>query len=325
MPLMMKRRGLGMLVMLVTLASVIFAPSVASAFCGFYVSGADAKLFNNATQVVMMRDGTRTILSMQNNYEGPPEAFAMVVPVPVILQKENVRTLPKEVFEKVDRLTAPRLVEYWEQDPCGVDWSMHERRMAFAKGASAGPMGGGRGKADLGVTVEAEFDVGEYDVVILSAKDSGGLDTWLKQEKYKIPDGAEPFLRPYVQSGSKFFVARVDPKRVTFEKGQAQLSPLRFHYDSQDFSLPVRLGLINSRGTQDLIVNILADKRYEAANYPSVTIPTNLDLAEGAKEHFGRFYATLYDRTLEKNAKAVVTEYSWDASTCDPCPGPAMN
>src|SRR5687768_14926350 len=100
MPLMTKRRCLGALV---TVACVAFAPSVASAFCGFYVSGADAKLFNNATQVVLMRDGTRTVLSMQNNYEGPPEAFAMVVPVPVILQKENVRTLPKEVFEKVDR------------------------------------------------------------------------------------------------------------------------------------------------------------------------------------------------------------------------------
>src|SRR5262245_3830009 len=81
----------------------------ASAFCGFYVGGADAKLFNNATQVVMMREGTRTVLAMQNDYQGPPEGFAMVVPVPVVLQKENVKTLSKEVFERVDKLTAPRL------------------------------------------------------------------------------------------------------------------------------------------------------------------------------------------------------------------------
>ena len=65
-------------------------PAVAGAFCGFYVGGVDGKLFNNATQVTLMRDGTRTVLSMQNNYQGPPENFAMVVPVPVILQKENV-------------------------------------------------------------------------------------------------------------------------------------------------------------------------------------------------------------------------------------------
>ena len=39
----------------------------AEAFCGFYVGGADAKLYNNATMVVLMREGTRTVLSMQNN------------------------------------------------------------------------------------------------------------------------------------------------------------------------------------------------------------------------------------------------------------------
>src|SRR6202158_3809742 len=106
------------LVVTVTLAIVLLSARIASAFCGFYVAGADAKLFNNATQVVLMREGTRTVLSLQNNYQGPPENFAMVVPVPVVLQKENVKTLPREVFAHVDQLAAPRLVEYWEQDPC---------------------------------------------------------------------------------------------------------------------------------------------------------------------------------------------------------------
>src|SRR6476661_8933778 len=98
--------------------AVTFAAARGDAFCGFYVSGADAKLFNDATQVVLMREGTRTVLSMQNDYQGPPSDFAMVVPVPVVLQKENVKTLPKELFKHIDQLDAPRLVEYWEQDPC---------------------------------------------------------------------------------------------------------------------------------------------------------------------------------------------------------------
>ena len=300
-------------------------PSAADAFCGFYVSGADAKLFNNATQVVLMREGTRTVLSMSNNYQGPTSDFAMVVPVPVILQKENVKTLEKKLFERVDQLTAPRLVEYWEQDPCEV--------MKF-KGA---PGGGGLPRPrlmapaaekradDLGVTVEAKFTVGEYDIVILSAKDATGLDTWLRQEKYKIPEGADAYLRPYVTAGSKFFVAKVDAQKVKFEGGMAQLSPLRFHYDSESFSLPIRLGLMNSQGTQDLIVHILAQgQRYEVANYPNATIPTNFDLSENAKGQFGSFYAALFDRTLEKIPKVIVTEYSWDARSCDPCPSPPL-
>ena len=304
--------------------AVLAAPSAAHAFCGFYVSGADARLFNNATQVVMMRAGTRTVLSMQNNYQGPTEDFAMVVPVPVVLQKENVKTLPREVFDHVDQLSAPRLVEYWEQDPCAV---RNEDDEAGGTGTRRALEEGRMGdkKEDLGVKIEAKFTVGEYQIVILSARDSTGLDTWLRREKYKIPAGAAPYLKPYVEAGSKFFVAKVDARKVKFENGQAMLSPLRFHFDSAEFALPIRLGMMNSAGTQDLIVSILADSRYEVANYKNVTIPTNLDVKEEARERFGEFYAALFDRTIEKNPGAVVTEYAWDAGSCDPCPTPALD
>ena len=48
----------------------------AHAFCGFFVSGADAALTNNASQVALLRKGNRTVLTMSNNYKGPPETFA---------------------------------------------------------------------------------------------------------------------------------------------------------------------------------------------------------------------------------------------------------
>ncbi len=318
------RKSLGMVLACAVAAGGALAPGVADAFCGFYVSGADAKLYNNATMVVLMREGQRTVLSMQNNYQGPPEKFAMVVPVPVVLQKENVKTLDRSIFDRVDTLAAPRLVEYWEEDPCAPEMPM----TAMAPGAMPPPSPSpiSKSAADLGVKIEAQFTVGEYEIVILSAKDSTGLDTWLKQEKYKIPEGSEPFLRPYVQSGMKFFVAKVDITKVKFEGNQAMLSPLRFHYDTEKFQLPIRLGLVNSNGTQDLLVHILAKgQRYEVANYPNVTIPTNFDVSDAAKGKFSTFYASLFDRTLEKNPKSVVTEYAWDASTCDPCPSPALS
>jgi hypothetical protein len=300
-------------------------PRGARAFCGFYVSGADGPLVNNATQVVLMRDGLRTVLSMQNNYQGPPASFAMVVPVPIVLQKENVKTLTREVFDHIDKLDSPRLVEYWERDPCNPHQYDEEISKLMMVPGVAVTGGGAERERDLGVKIEAKFSVGEYDIVILSAKDSGGLETWLKQESYKIPDGSEPFLRPYVQRGSKFFVAKVDSKRVTFANGMATLSPLRFHYDSPEFSLPIRLGLVNSGGAQDLIVHILAkDQRYEVANYPNVPVPTNLEVSDETRKQFPAFYASLFDRVLAKNPKAVVTEYAWQAGSCDPCPTPPM-
>jgi hypothetical protein len=303
--------------------SLLLSAPPAAAFCGFYVGGADQSLYNDATMVVMLRSGTTTVLSMQNSYQGPPTGFAMVVPVPQVLQKENVRTLPRDVFAKVDTLAAPRLVEYWEQDPCRVlEMERRERSMLAFDGAVpsvvAAPAEG------LGVKIEAQFEVGEYDVVILSARDSTGLDTWLRREKYNIPAGAEPVLRPYVEAGTKFFVAKVIPEKVTFVEGRAVLSPLRVQYESPDFTLPVRLGLLNSKGEQDLIVHVLAPgQRYEAANYANTTIPTNLRVKDEVRNQFGAFYDAVFREVARPGT--VVTEYSWDAGSCDPCPTPPLD
>ncbi|HET6339928.1 MAG TPA: DUF2330 domain-containing protein [Polyangiales bacterium] len=302
--------------------SAFCMPGHAAAFCGFYVTGADSGLYANATMVVLMRDGTRTVLSMQNNYQGPPESFALVIPVPSVLQQDQVKVLPREVFDKVDTLGAPRLVEYWETDPCAPQYTEDCANCGAAR-ATSSPAGAAP-SSNGSVRVEAQFVVGEYDIVILSADDSSSLDGWLRTNQYNIPKGAEPVLAPYVAAGMKFFVAKVDADRVKFEKGQAVLSPLRFHYDTPEFSLPVRLGLLNSQGSQDLIVNIVAPTRYELANYPNVTIPTNVRVRNEVRDSFASFYEALFSRTLAKNPGAVVTEYSWAASSCDPCPTPPL-
>ena len=305
-------------------AASCFLPNTAAAFCGFYVAGGDASLFNDATQAVLMRAGNRTVLSMQNNYDGPPENSAMVIPVPVVLQESNVKTLDAALFEKLDRLTAPRLVEYWEEDPCD-NTDMYQRDLATMANTEMEEGGGGGS-----VAVEAAFSVGEYDIVILSTDDATALEDWLDTNDYQIPENASPYLQPYVDNGSYFFVAKVDPTKVSWAEDAtnstgAVLSPLRFHYDDNVFSLPIRLGLINSQGEQDLIVYTLAEnQRFEVANYDNVTIPTNLDVVDDVRNSFGEFYTTLFDATLTANPNAVVTEYSWDASTCDPCPGPTL-
>jgi len=307
------------------LGSLAVAVRSAHAFCGFYVSGSGEKMVNDATQVVLMRDGTRTVLAMQNDYKGPLQDFAMVIPVPTVLQAKDVATLKPDVFDRVESLGSPRLVEYWEEDPCPP-----ENVYGGLMGNEAGEMSGGFGYGAVGfgaggggVTVEAKFDVGEYKIMILSATDSSGLETWLHDNAYKIPEGAEPLLRPYVEAGSKFFVAKVDPKKVQMVEGHAALSPLRFHYDSEEFSLPIRLGMANSSGKQDLIVNIFSKtKRYEVANYKNVFIPTNFDVKPAVKTRFAEFYAALFDKTVEANPHAVVTEYAWTATRnyhCDPC------
>ena len=310
-----------------TLLAVSLPATHAHAFCGFYVSGADAQMFADATQVVMMRDDTTTVLSMRNTYKGPPKDFAMVVPVPQVLQKEQVKTLEDTLFDKIDTLSAPRLVEYFEQDPCSL---------GMYGGGGFGMAGSGRGgggvmmqmarEREESVKIEAQFEVDEYEIVILSATESNSLERWLTQNGYTIPKGAAPLLAPYIAQGMYFFVAKVNASKVTFgEDGRVELSPLRFHYESKDFSLPVRLGLINAKGAQDLIVHILAKERFEVANYPNVTMPTNLIVSKETKDQFASFYTTLFDEVAREQPGAVVTEYAWDSSSCDPCPGPTLS
>jgi hypothetical protein len=296
-------------------------------FCGFFVT-AGGQVTNDASQVALMRVGTTTVLSMRNSYGGPPEDFALVVPVPVVLEEGQVRTLSPQAFDRLDQLTAPRLVEYWEQDPCPRP--VYQRSASGKEGGTGTRAQGAEGSMGNPqrppVRVEASYSVDEYDIVILSADDSTALEAWLKDNGYKMPPGIEPYLRPYVVGGSKFFVAKVDVKRVRFLWGRALLSPLRFHYDSERFALPIRLGLANAHGPQDLVVYLLSPgTRYEVANYDNVFAPTNLNVKDDVRDQFPSFYATLFDRTVAGKPRAVVTEYSWDAASCDPCPVPPLD
>jgi hypothetical protein len=315
------------LVSIAGVVAVAAAPGRAQAFCGFFVAGNDAKLTNNASQVVLMRKGNRTVMTMSNNYQGPPQNFAMVVPVPVVLHKGDVKTLPADVFDRVDSLSAPRLVEYWEQDPCARPAEHTMSLHSIGRGAGGSGKMGKHAGGDLGVTIEAQFVAGEYQILILSARESGGLETWLRQEKYSIPQGAAEALAPYVRDKSKFFVAKVDITKVKRDaQGNVPLSPLRFSFDANELRLPVRLGLLNAGGKQDLIVYVIhPTSRFEVANYANTFIPTNLEVADGVRNNFAAFFAELFDATVEKmGRKVVVTEYAWQTSGCDPCPTPPL-
>ena len=89
-----------------------------------------------------------------------------MVPVPVVLEEENVKTLESAIFAHVDKLAAPRLVEYWEQDPCRVIPPPMPMAMAMAVEEDSESA---VSDSSLGVQIEAQFSVGEYDIVVLSA------------------------------------------------------------------------------------------------------------------------------------------------------------
>src|SRR5687767_13560740 len=177
-------------------ASVAWSAPVLMGFCGFYVARADTKLFNRASQVVLVRDGDRTVMTMVNDFKGDLKEFAVVIPVPTFLEREQIHVGDKALVDHLDAYSAPRLVEYFDEDPCRI---VREFRMA-APAARAAAMDSAANRArSLGVTIEARYTVGEYDILILSAQQSTGLESWLRENGYKIPPGASAVLSSYLR------------------------------------------------------------------------------------------------------------------------------
>lgn len=298
---------------------VLWAPR-ADSFCGFYVARGDAKIFNKASKVVMVRDEDRTVLTMVNDFKGNPEEFAVVVPVPTSIAKQQIHIGDKAVVDHLDAYSAPRLVEYFDPDPCQV---MAMEKMSVGRLQAAAPMAARDEAArarSLGVTIESRYTVGEYDILILSAKQSGGLETWLRENGYTVPQGASGVLSGYLKQGMRFFVAKVNLKEKS-KLGYAYLRPIQVAYESSKFMLPIRLGMVNSEGTQDLFVYALTKNgRVETTNYRTVRLPEGMDVPEFVKDEFEDFYRSMFSQQVRKErGEAVFLEYAWNMGWCDPC------
>ena len=304
-------------VVVLALGAPLMAAVPAEAFCGFYVAKADAKLFNKSSKVVLTRDGNQTALTMASDYEGEPKEFALVVPVPTFIERKQIGVVEMKTVDHLDAYTAARLVEYHDPDPCEI-----ARPVAMAApGAQRFQFSGGAKNGRYkGVTVEATYDVAEYDVSILSAQESDGLVNWLTDNGYRIPSGADAVLASYIKQGMRFFVAKVNLERMKLIAA-GYLRPLQVRYETAKFMLPLRLGTVNARGPQDMIVYALTRKgRIETANYRTVKLPSDMEVPLFVKGEFGNFYKAMFERAVvRENMRAVFVEYAWDMGWCDPC------
>lgn len=305
------------LLLLAGLVALGAAPS-AEAFCGFYVAKADSKLYNRASKVVLAWDSGRTVITMASDYEGDPREFALVVPVPTFIERGQINIGDSALVDHLDAYTAPRLVEYFDEDPCRPDIYLEQSaRSGMKDGAEPIPAPSPK---SLGVTIEATYTVGEYDISILSAKESNGLVTFLTESGYRIPAGAEAVLGSYIKQKMRFFVAKVNLGEME-RLGTTYLRPLQVAYESKKFMLPIRLGTVNAKGPQELFLFTLTRKgRVETSNYRMVKIPSDAEIPPYVKGTFGEFYKSMFDRSAEReDMRVVFLEYAWDLGWCDPC------
>lgn len=306
--------------------SLLAAPP-AQAFPGFLASKTKSEIKINSTQVVLMKKGNQTAVSVMSDYEGPLEPFAMVLVVPGDVTAERVTTLKREFVDRVDSISAPRFHEYWEQDPCDPGPPEQEWERSMKADSSSAFLGGGnmpqstqKVAKELSLDVQAKQKEGEYSFTLLGKDEAVG--SWLKSKGYAVPPGAEQAVLPYLQAGMRLVVAQVDSNRVELVGGdRAQLSPIRFWTEQPYDTIPDRVGLLNAGGKQELIVYVLdPEQRYESKNYTNLFPPTNVEVDFAVKERIGEFYAALQDIIVEKSPNAFLNEYAWPSDGCgQPC------
>ena len=314
-----------------TLMAVTSFGQLVQAFCGFYVAKAGAELYNNKSEVILVRDGKNTTITMSNDFAGDVKDFAMVVPVPNVLDRNDIQIVDRSIFQMLDAYSAPRLVEYFDQNPCTPPPVEYDEEMELDDVAttSLAKRSVLKNKAMYRVTIEAQYKVEEYDIILLSANDGGGLKRWLTDNGYQIPSKAEKVLEPYIKSGLKFFVVKVDLNRYNPLANGGFLRPLQIKVKSDKFMLPIRLGMANSKGEQDMIVYAFSKKgRVECTNYRTVKMPTGKMVPTFVKPNFGNFYADVFRNAYSRQGgDAVFLEYAWNVTPsfsgmkCDPCVG----
>src|SRR5918992_1122032 len=118
----------------------------------------------------------------------------------------------------------------------------------------------------------------------------------------------------------RFFVAKVNLAEQS-KLGFTYLRPLQVAYESPKFMLPIRLGMVNAAGPQELFVYALTRRgRVETTNYRTVKLPSDVEIPSFVKGKFADFYKAMFSRQVGKEEmRAVFLEYAWDMAWCDPC------
>jgi hypothetical protein len=255
-----------------------------------------------------MTDRGHTVLTLAPEYRGPRKRFAWVVGVPAPVKKEDVKTVPQELVDRLSELDAPRLVELWEQDPCGKGGPTLD---SYGMGEGGGAWEG-MSLADVGPAPTRARPLGRAVAVLA---DAAALRAWLAGEKLALPAGADGVL---AQSPNLSFVAvPIDPATLTFEGDRAALPPLRVTYAAEP-ALPLRLGSLNG-ATQDVVLHLLArEHRYEIGTMDGTLLPQDLDVGGRAAASPESFYEALLAKS--RLGSAAVTEYAWEAPRCVDCP-----
>ncbi|MFH1023314.1 MAG: DUF2330 domain-containing protein [Planctomycetota bacterium] len=231
---------------------------------------ADGKMFHTAVahveipeqEALIVFDGKTERLVINTAFENPAETgdFAWVVPLPAV---PNVEAATTGLFPTLRVISRPRVVA---DSSSKTVWCIGLMLVVLLAGplkprrkflvrflvlfflyvvvlAVAIPNWLGSSSAlvvtNQGVTIHARQNVGAYDTVTISARDSKGLLEWLSGNGFKTSPGAGNVIADYIADGWCFVASKL--RRDESGGKLLRTHPLSFEFPAKEAVYPLRL------------------------------------------------------------------------------------
>ncbi len=284
------------------------------------------------THVTVLRRNPVAVVTVFAEVESAPVPLAIALPVPADVRVADLRTVKRDLLDRLDKLTGPRFHAFYEQDPCDPAPPVQawEHRVLPE---DTGPFGvndpsgaDDRVSREIAVSLLPVFKepVSEHAFAVLDPARED-LGAWLRARGYAVDPAA---LAPVVAraAGGRLVVSLLEPSRVEVAtsggRERLPLAGIRYATGTEGLTLPAPLGLAQSPGVQDLFLYLLdPSQQLAVAGYEVRPAPTNLRVFPAAGERVGELYDAIHDRLRAAHPTAFLLEYAWRTDGCgEPCP-----
>lgn len=327
-----RARAPNVLLALLACGACVGSAGTSRAFPGIAVSVTDTTPEISTTELVVMEHAGVSIVTLAVDYQGPIQRFALLLPVPGDVERGRLETVKHEFIARLEQVTAPRVFEFWEQDPCvpgAPEQAWQEKVPVKNRGFLTPEVMPPRDahypvSNELSIPAVPDFKQteDEFSYQLLRPKSSAELGGWLGKRGYRFEAASLEPLLGALGNDAQLLVAEVAVDRAELiDSERLQLGGIRYWSRRPLLPIAATLGRAHYADRHDLFVyGLHREKRYQAANLQNVFAPTNLRVAVGVGARVGTLYNTLFERLLGKHAGAAVTEFVGPSDECgEPC------
>lgn len=277
-------------------AAMLLVPAADALACGCFSPPVPESLEDDSyainqlsEQIIFEVEDGHVTAHVSIRYEGEPESFAWMVPVPSV---PDLDLSPAALFGLIDDATAPIVSIRRESlcpDPAYVcDYHPAPRCPQYEdpyanggnNGANNGANNGWDGSADSGgspeenpggVVVHQRQVVGSYDTIVFGAEEAEGAIQWLIDEGFLVNDTMAPYMQPYLNGGMLFIASK-----LIAGAGVEEIKPLQMRFEAENPMIPLQLTAVAAEPELAVTAFIYSDAYFSPVDHPVLGVPPGL-------------------------------------------------